>query len=63
MVMFIVVAKLAIPIGIPIKEARAETETHPLTVAARISKCSVYFKILQSFLCFYLLIRFVLFLP
>ena len=38
---YIVIAELAVPTGIPTKEARAEIETHPVTVEARISKCSV----------------------
>ena len=51
MEIFIVISELAIPNGILTKEARAESETHPVTVAARISKCSVKFKILQTSLC------------
>ena len=38
---FIVVAELAIPTGISTKEAKAEIETHPITVEVRISKYSV----------------------
>ena len=49
---FIVFAELEIPTGIPTKEARAEIETHPVAVEARITKCPAYFKILQTFLCF-----------
>ena len=37
---FIVTAELAIPTEIPTKEARAEIETNPVSVEARISKCS-----------------------
>ena len=38
---FIVISELAIPTGIPIKEAKTEIETHPVMVEAKISKCSV----------------------
>ena len=38
---FIPTAELAIPTGIPTNEANAETETQPVTVEAKISKCSV----------------------
>ena len=38
---FIVVAELTIPTGILTKEAKAEIETHPVIVEAKISKCSV----------------------
>ena len=34
------IAELVIAIGIPTKEVKAETEIHPLTVEAKISKCS-----------------------
>ena len=32
------IAELIIPIGIPIKEAKAEMETHPVIVEAKIRK-------------------------
>ena len=32
------IVELAIPIGIPIKEAKAEMETHPVTVEITISE-------------------------
>ena len=35
------IAELLIPIGTPIKEAKAEMETHPVTVEINISKFSV----------------------
>ena len=35
------IAELVIPIGIPIKEAKAEMETHPVIVEAKIRKCSI----------------------
>ena len=38
---FIVTAKLVITIAIPTKEAKTETETHPVTVEAKISKSSI----------------------
>ena len=38
---FIVTAKLVITLAIPTKEAKAETETHPVTVEAKISKSSI----------------------
>ena len=44
-----VVAELVIPSEIPTKQAKAEIETHTVTAEAGISKCSVYFKILQNF--------------
>ena len=33
-------AKLTMPIRVTTKEAKAENETHSVTVAAEISKCS-----------------------
>ena len=35
------IAELVIPIGIPTKEAKAEMETHPVIVEAKIRKCSI----------------------
>ena len=35
------IIKLAIPIGVPIKEAKAEVETHPVIVEITISEFSV----------------------
>ena len=37
---FIPIAELVIPIGIPTKEAIAEIEIHPVIVEAKIRKCS-----------------------
>ena len=34
-------AELAIPPGIPNKEAKAEMETHPVTAESKISRCSI----------------------
>ena len=39
--MFIAIAELATPTGIPTKDARAEIETYPVTVETKVSKCSV----------------------
>ena len=41
MQIFIATAELAIPTGILTKEAKAELETHPVTVETKISKYSV----------------------
>ena len=38
------VVELVIPLWIPTKEAKAEMETHPLTVEIKISKYSIWFK-------------------
>ena len=38
---FIVASELAIPTGISTGNAKAETETQPVTVEPKISKCSV----------------------
>ena len=38
---FIVTIKLAIPTGKPTQEAKAEIETHPVTVEVKIGKCPV----------------------
>ena len=38
---FISVAELAIPIGIPTKEAKADMETHPAIAEIAISECSI----------------------
>ena len=35
------IAELVIPIGIRIKEAKAEIEIHPVIVDAKIRKCSI----------------------
>ena len=39
--LFIVAAKLVSLTGIPTLEAKAEIETHPVTVEVKIGKCSV----------------------
>ena len=38
---FISIAELVCPIGIPSKEAKAEVEMNPVTVEAKIRKCSI----------------------
>ena len=35
------IVELIIPLGIPTKEAKAEIETHPVTVETRIRKCLI----------------------
>ena len=35
------IADLVTPIGTPIKEAKAEIDTHPVIVKAKIRKCSI----------------------
>ena len=47
------IPELIIPIRIPTKEAKAEMETHPITVETDISNCSIQLEILQPFLCFF----------
>ena len=39
--MFNPIAELVIPIGIPTEEAKAEMETHPVILEAKIRKCSI----------------------
>ena len=39
--MFNPIAELLIPIGIPTKEEKAEMETHPVIVEAKIRKCTI----------------------
>ena len=46
--------ELAIPIGIPTLEAKAEMETHSVIVEITTSKWPIQFKPLQTFLCFLL---------
>ena len=35
------ITELVIPIGIPTKEAKAEMETHPVTLEIKMSNCSI----------------------
>ena len=48
------IAKLAISIGVPSKEAM-EMETHPIFAEAQIKKCSILLIVVQTFLCFLLI--------
>ena len=43
---------ICIPLGIPIKEAKAEIEIHPVIVETKIRKYSMSLRVVQSFLCF-----------
>ena len=43
------IAELVISIGKPTKQAKAEIETHPLTVEIKISKCSIWLKTYKLF--------------
>ena len=46
------IAELVLPTGKPINEAKEEIETRPLTEETNVNNCSMYFKTLQTFLCF-----------
>ena len=52
---FNLTAKLAIPIETPTKEAKAEIEIHPVIVAPKKKKSSIYFRIVKKILCFSLI--------
>ena len=43
-------AEIIMLTGTPCKEAKAEVETYPVTAEDKISKCSIQFKVLQTFL-------------
>ena len=49
------IVELAILVGIPTKEAKAEMEIHPVIVEITISKWSIKFKTLQTSLWFLLI--------
>ena len=49
------IAELVIPIGIPSKEAKVEIEIHQVIVKAKIRKCSIKFRVVQTFLCLLLI--------
>ena len=52
--MFNPIAELVIPIGIPIKEEKVETEIHPVIVEAKIRKCTNLFALFtDQFILFY----------
>ena len=59
---FIIAAELAIPTGIPIKEAKAEIETHPKTIEAKISNGQYNLKSYKPFCACYFLTHFALLL-
>ena len=42
------IAELVISIGIPLKEAKAEIEIHPVIIEPKIRKCSIQFKVVQT---------------
>ena len=46
------IAELVIPIEMLTKEEKAEVETYPAIVEAKLRKCSIKFKDVQTFLCF-----------
>ena len=48
-------AKFVVPIGITSKEAKEEIEIHPVIVEAKIRKCAIQFRVVQTFLCFLLI--------
>ena len=48
-------AELVILMGISIKAAKEEIETHPVIVETKIRKCSIQFRVVQTFLCFLLI--------
>ena len=48
---FNLIVEIVIPIGIP-TEAKPEIQIHPVIVAAKISKRSIQFRVVQTFLCF-----------
>ena len=58
------IAEHVILIGIPIKEEKTKFEIHTVVIEAKIGKCSIYFRVAQTFLCFLLInsIHFALFL-
>ena len=56
------IAELAILIGITIKESKAEMETHPVIVEAKIRSVQYNLEVYKSFCVFYLSVHFNLFL-
>ena len=45
-------------IEIPRKGAKAEIEIYPVIVETKIRKCSIYFSVVQTLLCYLLIISF-----
>ena len=56
------ISELVIPIGIPIKEVKAEIEMHPVIVEVKIRSYSIKFRFVQTFFDFYSFVHFALFL-
>ena len=56
------IAELAILIGITIKESKAEMETHPVIVEAKIRSVQYNLEVYKSFCVFYSSVHFNLFL-
>ena len=50
------IAELAIPKGVPTKKGKAKTETHQAIVETKIRKYSIKFRVVQTFLCFLLIL-------
>ena len=53
------IVELVIPIGISSKEAKTGIQIHRVIVEAKIRKCSIWFGVVRTFLCF---LHFALFL-
>ena len=51
-------AELINAIEIPRKGANAEIEIYPVIVETKIRKCSTYFRVVQTLLCYLLIISF-----
>ena len=47
------IAEVVFPIGIPIKEAKAETEVHAVILEAKIRKCSQFTLCYSQFILLY----------
>ena len=58
--MFSSTTELPMSIGMPIKEVKAEIETHAVPVEVKLSKCSIWNKAMQRFLNFLLIRSFLL---
>ena len=49
------IAELVIPIGIPTKKAKVQMEIDPVILELKIRKCSIYFRVVPTYLCFLLI--------
>ena len=49
--MFNPIAEIVIPIEIPTREAKAKTETHPVTAKSERRNCSTKLRFAKTFLC------------